>query len=71
MFVSVVHCPRLPTWKNYAVSTTQTSVYTTVNYTCAENYTLSSGNSALTSCGEDGVWYPTVEDCTGEKWTLA
>ena len=67
MYSSEIRCPALNSWDNYERDTNITRAGTTVNYTCAENYSLSNGEAfQIAKCNYQGVWNPEIAKCVCE-----
>ena len=64
ILISVVNCGVFTTWDNKIANTTDYTVKTPINYTCAENFGFRDYDIVKYSkCSINGHWSPTIIDC--------
>ena len=67
-FLTELHCPAVPMWIDYNISTKDTAYRTVMNYSCAdEDYKFPDEAPYKTAeCNATGLWAPPFVECASK-----
>ena len=80
VFISVVYCPPIKSWRNYEMHSTENEFLSVVEYSCGQetqmfedvknSKTAAFGDTKSTLCARDKQWDPPLVSCIGGYMTI-